>query len=124
MPLDDDLGPSEPQLHVQGLVSAYAGPFNLTLGRGECVAVIGRSGSGKSVLLRLIADLDPHDGDVTLEGRSRNAAPAPQWRRQVIYQAAEPAWWAPTVAAHLRSVEPDTLRPLLRRLGLSAAMLD
>jgi ABC-type iron transport system FetAB ATPase subunit len=115
---------TDPLLHVQSLMSRYGGPFNLSVAQGECIAVMGRSGSGKSVLLRLIADMDPHDGDVMLNGRSRNAAPAPQWRRQVIYQAAEPAWWAPTVAAHLRSRELSTLEPLLLQLALDPAMLD
>ncbi|RBP96938.1 amino acid ABC transporter ATP-binding protein (PAAT family) [Rhodobacter sp. 140A] len=42
---------------------------NLTVNRGEIVAIIGPSGSGKSTLLRAINDLDPlSSGEVLLEG--------------------------------------------------------
>ncbi|MFC5739035.1 amino acid ABC transporter ATP-binding protein [Sinirhodobacter huangdaonensis] len=42
---------------------------NLTVNRGEIVAIIGPSGSGKSTLLRAINDLDPLSaGEVLLEG--------------------------------------------------------
>jgi ABC-type glutathione transport system ATPase component len=46
-------------LQVRGLQSPHGGPFELDLAAGECVAIVGRSGSGKSVLLRLIAGMDP-----------------------------------------------------------------
>lgn len=43
----------------------------LTIARGEFVAVVGPSGSGKSTLLHVIAGLDrPDEGDVTVAGLS------------------------------------------------------
>ena len=112
------------RLRVRGLQSAHARPFDLQLDGGECVVLMGRSGSGKTVLLRLIADLDPGSGHVTLDGCPREAMPAPAWRRQVIYQAAEPAWWAPTVREHLPAPDsPQTLQGIAR-LGLDPALLD
>ena len=38
-------------------------PVNLDVHRDESVGVSGASGSGKSLLLRAIADLDPHEGE-------------------------------------------------------------
>jgi sulfonate transport system ATP-binding protein len=39
--------------------------IDLSIQRGEFVALLGRSGTGKSTLLRILAGLDPdHDGDV------------------------------------------------------------
>ena len=67
---------------------------------GECLTVRGASGSGKSLLLRAIADLDPNGGEVMLDDAAREAMPAPAWRRQVVYVAAEPGWWHDTVAEH------------------------
>jgi len=39
---------------------------SLALAAGECVAVKGPSGAGKTLLLRAIADLDPNQGLVSL----------------------------------------------------------
>ena len=43
---------------------------DLTIGRGDCLAIVGKSGSGKSTLMHLLACLDaPTDGSVILEGK-------------------------------------------------------
>jgi ABC-type polar amino acid transport system ATPase subunit len=47
--------------------------INLTVERGQIVAIIGPSGSGKSTLLRAINDLDPlTGGEILLEGEQVN----------------------------------------------------
>ena len=61
---------SSPRLSLQSLQSPIAGPYTLELWPGECVAIMGASGAGKSVLLRLIADLDPGSGTVLLNNQS------------------------------------------------------
>ena len=44
---------------------------NLTIGRGEFVAVFGPSGSGKTTLLQLLGALDrPNDGSIRFEGQA------------------------------------------------------
>lgn len=90
------------------------------LGAGECVVLRGASGSGKTQLLRAIADLDPNAGTVLLDGTPREAVPAPAWRRLIAYIPAEPGWWADTVGEHF----PDwaAAAPLAERLGLPAAV--
>jgi phosphate-transporting ATPase len=89
------------------------------LDAGECVAMRGASGSGKTQLLRAIADLDPNEGTVLLDGTPRRDVPAPAWRRLLAYVPAEPGWWADTVGEHF----PDwnAAAPLAERLGLPAA---
>ena len=69
------------------------------------MSIMGPSGSGKSLLLRMIADLDPHDGDAALDGHACSGMPATQWRRRVSYVAANAGWWEEDVAAHF---PPDT----------------
>jgi phosphate-transporting ATPase len=83
---------------------------------GECVSLQGPSGAGKSLLLRAIADLDPNEGTVKLDGMLREAVPAPRWRSQVTYVAAEPGWWCDTVREHF--TQWDQAMPLVERLGL------
>ena len=89
-----------PRLRTVDLRSALAGPFDLALAAGECIAISGASGSGKSLLLRLIADLDPGEGEVFLDDIARSTTPAPAWRRAVAYVAAESGWWNEAVAPH------------------------
>ena len=78
----------------------HVGPIDFSLLPGECVSVAGKSGAGKSVLLRIVADLDPHEGDTLLDGAACSGMPAPKWRRMVTYVAAESGWWDERVAAH------------------------
>lgn len=115
--------PSAPYFLVRGLRSALAGPFDLTVARGECVAVMGASGSGKSVFLRLVADMDPGSGEAFLQDRERGSWTAPQWRRQVIYQAAEPAWWAATAQDHVLPADLPAAQALMPALGLQPDLL-
>jgi putative ABC transport system ATP-binding protein len=104
-------------LSVQGLRRLHL-VASFDLGAGECVALRGPSGAGKTQLLRALADLDPNEGTVLLDGTPREAVPAPVWRRHVVYLAAEPGWWADTVGEHF----PDWLpaAALVERLGLPA----
>ncbi|MVT50413.1 ATP-binding cassette domain-containing protein [Bradyrhizobium yuanmingense] len=89
------------------------------LRNGECIALQGPSGVGKTLLLRSIADLDPNQGTVELDGMLREAVPAPAWRRRVTYLAAEPGWWCDTVQEHFG--DWDDALSLVTRLGLPAA---
>jgi putative ABC transport system ATP-binding protein len=84
-------------------------PAFLSLSAGECIAVRGPSGAGKTLLLRAIADLDPNDGVVTLDGRDRSTIAGPEWRRLVGYVSAEPGWWAVRSASTLASGQPRSL---------------
>ncbi len=78
------------------------GPLSLSVNLGECLGVSGESGSGKTLLLRLIADLDPHEGEVFLEGiEQKNISPV-LWRQQVAWVSAESAWWADDVGSHFQ----------------------
>lgn len=110
-------------LVVSRLRNAVVGPIDLTVEPGRPAAIAGPSGAGKSVFLRLVADLDPGEGDVQLGETSRAAVPAPTWRRHVTYLAAEPGWWAPTFAAHVPAGTQDAAAALAGRLGLGEEVL-
>ena len=114
----------QPALLVKELRSQFAGPFELVLGNGSCAAITGPSGSGKSLFLRMIADLDPNEGEVWLNGRERGSMPAPEWRRQVTYLSAESGWWADTVIEHFPAAARSEIAALSARLGVRADLLD
>ena len=111
-------------LELIGLHSRLVGPFDLRLEAGECVAVTGASGAGKSLFLRLIADLDPGDGEVLLNGRERRSWAPPAWRRQVLYNAAEPGWWAARVREHFPGPSLARAREMAPLLDLRLSLLD
>jgi putative ABC transport system ATP-binding protein len=116
--------PMQTAMLVKKLRSAFAGPFELDLGKGQCAAITGPSGSGKSLFLRMIADLDPNDGEVWLNGRERASMAAPEWRRQAIYVSAESGWWADTVIEHFPAQRRGDIENLSGRLGVRADLLD
>lgn len=91
-------------LSIRQLSRPGLAPFDLDLAEGECVSLSGRSGAGKTILLRAVADLDPNLGSVFLDGVPREDMAAPKWRQNVCYLPAEPGWWADEVSAHF----PDT----------------
>jgi putative ABC transport system ATP-binding protein len=108
---------------------------SLQLDAGQCVAVAGPTGSGKTLLLRALALLDPIErGEIFFRGRPAGAEGVPAYRRTVTYLHQRPCLMAETVEAALR--RPLTLaihrgRPfprdevlrLLERLGRGETFL-
>lgn len=107
-------------LQVRGLTRAYTegertrlvlAGVDLEVARGECVALLGRSGSGKSTILNLIGGIDrPDAGEVWIGGTNLTALPERErtlFRRQhlgFVYQSYN---LIPTL-----SVEENLLLPL------------
>ena len=100
------------------------GPFDLEVAPGACMAITGPSGSGKSLLLRMIADLDPNQGEAHLGELARSACPAPQWRRQVTYVAADAGWWADDVRSHFEDATLAAAKDLGQQLDLKPELFD
>ncbi len=111
--------PLVPRLRIDKLLIHDVGPVSLDIGKGECVGLSGRSGSGKSLLLRAIADMEPHGGTVCLDGIEQALIPAPAWRRQVALLPPESRWWFDTVGDHFATSDASALN----RLGFDADIL-
>lgn len=116
--------PLDAGLVASGLVSALAGPFDFSVPAGGCLAITGASGSGKSLLLRMIADLDEAQGRVSLGGTDRTALAPTDWRARCPYVAATSGWWAPTPRDHFAPASLSAARALAERLGLEPGRFD
>lgn len=92
-------------LSVRQLQYLHCGPIELQIDAGEIIGLYGASGSGKSRLLRALADLDEHQGEVLLNGVAQQSMSAPQWRRRVGLLSAETFWWLDEVAVHFQQFD-------------------
>jgi ABC-type iron transport system FetAB ATPase subunit len=87
-------------------------PFDLALTSGECISLTGPSGSGKSRLLRAIADLEPHGGEAFIDQQSQRTMSGPQWRQRVGLLPAECFWWGERVAEHFQEMDAALFQAL------------
>lgn len=105
-----ELSPNNPILCVQNLGRTVENHWiwnNLSfqLFPGEQVAVLGASGSGKSLLLRALAGLDPvQAGQIIFQGQPMKSWFMPRYRSQIIYLHQRPALWEGTVEENLQRV--------------------
>jgi ABC-type polar amino acid transport system ATPase subunit len=109
-------------LSIERLSRAILQPITLEVSEGCCVTVRGASGSGKSLFLRALADLDPSTGDVRLDGTARDDMPASDWSRRVTYVAADSGWWTERVGDHFEA--PDIAAGYLVRLGFHGDVMS
>ena len=116
----------EPVLRVEHMRIGTLPAISFEVAAGECLAVEGPSGAGKTRLLKAIADLDPAPGHIFLDGVERLEMFAPAWRKAVRYCAAEPAWWTETArsAFCLDAAGAQRLERHLAAVGLEPADLD
>ena len=99
-------------------------PLDLELGYGECISITGQSGVGKSLLLRAIADLDPHSGTIFLEGKECGSFSPPEWRKNVCLLPTESQWWEDIVIDHFpgSTIESAEIDNWLNMLHLEKKM--
>jgi ABC-type iron transport system FetAB ATPase subunit len=111
---------TSPLLQIKDLDRPMLGPVSLELAAGECLCITGESGSGKSQLLRAVADLDPHGGRMWLDGVDACDMAPWQWRRQAGLLPPESSWWLPRARDHFADGTPVTLE----QLGLEDTVLE
>lgn len=127
-----------PSLAVRGLSRSYGGfealhELDLEVAPGECVAIVGHNGSGKTTAVRTIGGLlDPSAGSVEVDGASVHEEPAGIEARAAMAMVLDsPALYADlTVREHLELVAiahgvagddlDERIDQLLYRLGLEA----
>lgn len=100
--------------------------INLNLDAGESISVSGPSGVGKSLLLRAIADLDPHSGHIFLNDIECSSMPPFEWREKVGLLPSESQWWEDIVADHFpkNALKDPTVSTWIDRLRLEKSIFS
>ena len=98
------------------------GPYSLLVEEHEIIGLTGVSGIGKTLLLKALADLMDHEGEVELAGVPAKSFLPHIWRRKVALVAADPVWWHDQVGDHFITASP-LLLPFLRQLGFTDDVL-
>ena len=107
---------------------------NFTVSPGSRLLIDGPSGSGKSLLLRAVAGLDPSDGEFRLHGKTPAEWGVPRYRSRVMYVPQRPSFAPGTVADAMaqpfgfgvhqhRAWDEGRAAELLEALGRDAALL-
>ena len=86
-------------LNLSGIRVLKLEPFSLEIEK-KLVCISGPSGSGKSLLLRAIADLIEHEGEATLDDKKCSEMSPVLWRKKLGFLPAESAWWKDKVGEH------------------------
>ena len=109
-------------LVIKDLTRPGLHPTSLQVDKGKCVVIYGPSGSGKSLFLRAVADLDPNNGKIYLNGESRAMMSAPEWRKKAAYLQPESAWWHDKVEAHFKQL--TAAKTLAETFGLQEEIFN
>ncbi|OEU47923.1 MAG: hypothetical protein BA862_09015 [Desulfobulbaceae bacterium S3730MH12] len=113
------------RLRVEDLRFLVNGPYTFVLKEGECLGLSGKSGIGKTQMLRAITDLIPHSGKILLDGVSSTTFPAPLWRSMVTMVPAESFWWYDIVGDHFSAeFDADSLQGKLAAVGFKEDVLN
>lgn len=99
-------------LNIKNLKFLHCGPVNLQVKATDIMGLSGASGSGKSLFLRALADLEAHDGDIALDELNQQSVAAHLWRQKVALLSAETSWWFDTVAEHFDELSEKNLAAL------------
>lgn len=95
---------------------------DITINKGEKLAIIGRTGSGKSTLANLILRLfDPTSGDILIGGTSLKSIALSDWRRRIGYVPQEVFLFSDTIAENI-AFSLDT--PDQQKVELAAKRAD
>lgn len=105
-------------LAVHNLSFLDYGPFTFSVDASEGISIQGGSGSGKSLLLRAIADLDQHAGEINLYDQAQDAIAAPDWRQQIGYLLSDAIFWTDTAAGHFNETSSPFLQQAIQTLRL------
>lgn len=99
--------------------------FSLEVKKGECVAITGASGCGKTTLSKLLLGLYPiTDGDIRVNGTSMRECDLADLRRQIAYVPQEPYLFQGSIAENIRMGRPEATDEEIRQAAKQAHAHD
>ncbi len=99
--------------------------FNLTIGAGETIALVGHTGAGKSSLGRLIARFyEFQDGQLLIDGQDVRCFELGSYRRQLGIVPQVPFLFTGTVADNIRYAKPEATDEEVRQTAESIGQGD
>ncbi|MBM7070835.1 cysteine/glutathione ABC transporter permease/ATP-binding protein CydD [Shewanella sp. 202IG2-18] len=99
------------------------GPISFHWRLGESIAIVGRSGCGKSSLVNVILGFLPYDGSLKVNGVELKTLDLRQWHQQLAWLGQMPHLVSETLKANLMLgndlIKDETLKLVLDEVGLS-----
>lgn len=96
------------RIEIRNLTFSYDGrapalrDLSLTIESGEIVAIVGRTGSGKTTLVNLLARLyEPPPGTIFVDGRDIRTIPRKRWRAALGVVPQEPFLFSMSIAENI-----------------------
>ena len=118
-------------VEIQSIRFSYAGEeevlkeFSLAVKKGECVAITGASGCGKTTLSKLLLGLYPiTDGDIRVNGLSLRECDLASLRRQIAYVSQEPYLFQGSIAENIRMGRPEATEEEIKQAARQAHAHD
>ena len=98
------------------------GPLSLSMGSGECLVISGRTGSGKSSLLHLLAGfMQPTRGEIRVDGLQPGSKPLVWMQQQpFIFQGS----WADNLRLAAPSANTAQMLEALQQVGLMPLLAE
>ena len=99
--------------------------FNLDVHPGEKVALVGRTGSGKSTLFKLLHRYySPQQGTISIDGHDIGQANLPDLRRQLALVSQEPVLFHRSLSENIAYSNPGASLEQIRRAAGMAQIAD
>lgn len=118
-------------VEIRSLRFSYTGEedvlcnFSLEVKKGECVAITGASGCGKTTLSKLLLGLYPlGEGDIRVNGMSMRECDLASLRRQIAYVPQEPYLFQGSIAENIRMGRPEATEKEIREAAKQAHAHD
>ncbi|MFR9718312.1 ABC transporter transmembrane domain-containing protein [Aeromonas diversa] len=98
---------------------------HFSLGEGGMIGVVGRTGAGKSSLIRLLLRLaDPDTGRITMDALPLPELALAELRRHIAYVPQEPFLFSTTIGANIALGRPDATAAEIERVAKIACIHD